>query len=128
MNTNKSVKSKPTINKGGRPKKNELKKRTIRHDIYFSQEEHVKLNSMVNSSNYLSTNEFIRAMLFEQSIKLYYEDKNREIIIQQLSKIGGNVNQIAKRMNQMKNTYNTVSEKDISTIKDLLKILSEIKI
>ncbi len=113
---------------GGRPEKEPTVKRTHFHKFYMNQEEKNKLDAMYNSSSFQSKNELIRAMLFENSVKLYYEDKNRETLIYHLGKIGGNVNQIAKNMNKMKNTFNSVSKKDMDTVKELVDILSNLKI
>lgn len=115
-------------NRGGRPSKEEEKKRTLIQKLYLNQEENLKLVNMLQSSNFQNMNDFIRAMLFENKIKIYFEDRNREKLIYQLSKIGGNVNQIATRMNQMKNNYNSVSEKEINVLHELTKLLKELKI
>jgi len=99
--------------KGGRPKVPDELKRDTKFPLCLTKEEHARLKGMTLNSNYNSVSDFIRAMLFENTVKLYYEDKNTEKMFFQLSKIGTNINQIARFFNVMKDNYNAISKDEI---------------
>jgi hypothetical protein len=76
----------------------------IRKTIRFSSEEYSKIEELMSEHN-LTFAEFARGAILKKKIKLPIE---RELLYQ-LNKIGNNLNQIAKRINQ-KEKFSVLTE------------------
>ena len=76
----------------------------IRKTIRFSSEEYSKIEELMSEHN-LTFSEFARGAILKKKIKLPIE---RELLYQ-LNKIGNNLNQIAKRINQ-KEKFSVLTE------------------
>ncbi len=113
--------------KGGRKKlgKESLRKR---HGLMLSTEEKAQLLEKQEKSNYNDLNSFIRARLFDEEIKYYYHDKNKEVLIRHLSKIGGNINQIAHKLNTNLLTEMHFTKDDLKILHELMNYLREMKL
>lgn len=85
-------------NKGGRPPKKLGKKE---HLIQFlvTDEQFQVLWGLLRTSHYHGMAELLRAMVFDKKIQIVTENAEARKWLFELSKIGTNINQIAKRCN-----------------------------
>lgn len=90
--------SNPKNSKGGRPLKKHGKKD---HLVQFlvSGEQFLVLRGLLKTSHYHGMGEMLRAMVFDKKINVLTENANARELQFELSKIGANINQIAKRCN-----------------------------
>lgn len=92
------------------------RKRPNEFKLYFTDEELTLLNAKFKASGMRNKNAFIRHMIFTGFIyDIDYSDL-REYNTQ-LGKIGGNINQIIKRLNATGNVYND----DVKEIKEMME-------
>lgn len=99
-------------NKGGRPKSKE--KRKIGKTIWFNNEEHEILKKRFSEGEYLSFNDMIRDILMNNKYKIialdFDERIQRNILIEEVRRIGNNFNQLIKHFNQKKLDHFTKNE------------------
>ena len=88
----------PKNSKGGRPPKKQGKKD---HLVQFlvSGEQFQVLRGLLKASHYHGMAELLRTMVFDKKINVLTENANARDLQFELSKIGANINQIAKRCN-----------------------------
>lgn len=85
-------------NSGGRPPlKLGAKNKTIK--MCVTDEQFRELQAKLKASQYRGLSELLRAMVFDRRITILTEDSNLRTLLFELSKIGTNINQIAKRCN-----------------------------
>ena len=65
----------------------------------ISSEEFQVLRGLLKTSQYRGMSELLRAMVFNRRITILTKDTNLHKLLYELSKIGANINQIAKRCN-----------------------------
>lgn len=83
---------------GGRPRIERGKKnKTIQFCI--SNEQFQELQDKLKESQYHGMSELLRAMVFDKKIQIVTENAEARKLLFELSKIGTNINQIAKRCN-----------------------------
>lgn len=110
--------------KGGRP---EIEiKRDIPKLINFTNAEFEQLNKMLTQGEYQNMNDMIRDILFNNQYKIITLDFDarikKNILIEEVRRIGNNFNQLMKHLNQKKLNYFTVED-----IEQLNKSILEIK-
>ncbi len=102
-------------NRPGRPLVETAKKRKIRKELLFTENEIKILNTRFEHAKplYKDINSMIRDQIFNQQIKLKYSNfdsillgKNRS----EINKIGNNFNQLLKKINSNKSNYVSNSE------------------
>lgn len=101
-------------NKGGRPKKSNKNKRLFQVKTYLNKTELEALEELENTYNF-STAELLRLALYSFGLEVENEAKNTPVlsdkntleIKKELSKIGTNLNQIAKQFNTFKTPSTT---------------------
>ena len=102
------------INKEGKGQSNGKKRKELK--IYLSDDEQYILEQKWKASNMKSKSAFIRHLiLYGYVYDVNYEHLREYNTI--LSRIGNNLNQIAKRMNATGNVY----EADVKEVKELMK-------
>lgn len=85
-------------NNGGRPPmKHGAKNKTIK--MCVTDEQFQELQVKLKTSQYRGLSELLRAMVFDKRITIITENANSRELLYELSKIGTNINQIAKRCN-----------------------------
>lgn len=114
-------------NKGGRPHlKIGAKNKTVK--MCVTDEQFQELQVKLKTSQYRGLSELLRAMVFDKRITIITENANSRELLYELSKIGTNINQIAKRCNidsiGGQPTYLKLSEKYI--ISKAVSIMEEI--
>lgn len=112
------------LKKGGRPKLE--KKRKIRKEMVFTEEEFELLNKRLSEGEYQNMNDMLRDILLNNQYKIITLDFDarikKNILIEEVRRIGNNFNQLMKHLNQKKLNYFTVED-----IGQLNKSILEIK-
>lgn len=88
-----------TISKSGRPPKSDQEKRTIRQTVNFTPDEYEKAKKKADRLN-MSLAEFMR--LSTKRVNVQEPDRDYSKMVSELAKIGSNLNQITKVINQSK--------------------------
>lgn len=98
--------------KGGRPKS--IEKRKIGKTIWFNNEEHQILEKRLSEGEYLSFNDMIRDILMNNQYKIitldFDERIKKNILIEEVRRIGNNFNQLIKHFNLKKLDHFTKEE------------------
>ncbi|MBO7144739.1 MAG: plasmid mobilization relaxosome protein MobC [Salinivirgaceae bacterium] len=85
-------------NKGGRPRLTiGAKNKTLK--MCVTDKQFQELQVKLKASQYRGMSDLLRAMVFDRRITILTEDTNLHKLLFELSKIGTNINQIAKRCN-----------------------------
>ena len=112
------------LKKGGRPKLE--KKRKIRKEMVFTEDEFKLLNKRLSEGEYQNMNDMLRDILLNNQYKIITLDFDarikKNILIEEVRRIGNNFNQLMKHLNQKKLNYFTVED-----IGQLNKSILEIK-
>lgn len=112
------------LNKGGRPEK-EIKRIKDKR-IKFSEDEFKKLDKLFSEGEYQNMNDMLRDILLNNQYKIITLDFDarikKNILIEEVRRIGNNFNQLMKHLNQKKLNYFTVED-----IGQLNKSILEIK-
>ena len=112
------------LKKGGRPKLE--KKRKIRKEMVFTEDEFELLNKRLSEGEYQNMNDMLRDILLNNQYKiitLYFDTRiKKNILIEEVRRIGNNFNQLMKHLNQKKLNYFNVED-----IGQLNKSILEIK-
>jgi hypothetical protein len=112
------------LKKGGRPKLE--KKRKIRKEMVFTEDEFELLNKRLSEGEYQNMNDMLRDILLNNQYKIITLDFDarikKNILIEEVRRIGNNFNQLMKHLNQKKLHYFTVED-----IAQLNKSILEIK-
>ncbi len=112
------------LKKGGRPKLE--KKRKIRKEMVFTEDEFELLNKRLSEGEYQNMNDMLRDILLNNQYKIITLDFDarikKNILIEEVRRIGNNFNQLMKHLNQKKLNYFTVED-----IGQLNKSILEIK-
>lgn len=112
------------INKGGRPIKDH--KRTKEKRILLTEVEVKQLDTLFSESDYSNMNSMIRDILLNKQYRIFTFDNElriqRNILIEEVRRIGNNFNQLMRSFNQRKMDSFSKNEIDL-----LLKNLAEIK-
>jgi hypothetical protein len=104
-------------NKGGRPKKKDLRDRRV--EIRLTQEEHQILSKKAIRLN-RSMAELLRDGALNVKVLEKQEPKELIDVQRELSKIGTNVNQVARKLNQNVQTSDYFLKKEVQDIKNKL--------
>lgn len=118
--------------KGGRPKI-EIKRKK-RKEIMFSDKEYFKLNKMFIESSYKNMNEMIRDIILKERYQIITLDKEllveRDILIEEVRRIGNNFNQLMKLLHQKKLDYFTKEDINclVNNINNIKNIYNRIEI
>ena len=112
------------LKKGGRQKLE--KKRKIRKEMVFTEDEFELLNKRLSEGEYQNMNDMLRDILLNNQYKIITLDFDarikKNILIEEVRRIGNNFNQLMKHLNQKKLNYFTVED-----IGQLNKSILEIK-
>ena len=112
------------LKKGGRQKIE--KKRKIRKEMVFTEDEFELLNKRLSEGEYQNMNDMLRDILLNNQYKIITLDFDarikKNILIEEVRRIGNNFNQLMKHLNQKKLNYFTVED-----IGQLNKSILEIK-
>lgn len=112
------------LKKGGRPKLE--KKRKIRKEMVFTEDEFELLNKRLSEGEYQNMNDMLRDILLNNQYNIITLDFDarikKNILIEEVRRIGNNFNQLMKHLNQKKLNYFTVED-----IGQLNKSILEIK-
>ncbi|WP_432221782.1 hypothetical protein ACRASX_14775 [Flavobacterium sp. TMP13] len=112
-------------NKGGRPKI--IEKRSNAKTIWFNDRELIQLNEMLNEGEYRCLNDMMRDILINRQYKIItcnFDARNqRNILIEEVRRIGINFNQLVKHFNQKK--LDNFTKEEITV---LIAITNQIKI
>lgn len=109
--------------KGGRPPINDKRKHSVR--LYLNDDELSNVRRLLEQSHYKNLNEFVRAALFDK-VSLVYIDEGTKQIVYHLSKIGTNVNQIARYFNEFNPKEPHLSKSDIDVLNELKSLLASL--
>lgn len=112
------------IKRGGRPLKEEKKNK--RFEFRITEREQRKIQELFDESSYDNLSEMILDVLINRKFQHKYAQFDNEKLIElgkysfQIKKIGANIHQILKNMNQKK--YNILDKKDIIEANKIIQI------
>lgn len=106
--------------KGGRPQKSEDEKKTKRFTVHLTADEAEKIQEKARRMN-LSVSQFLKESAHKT--KLIEPDPSRVKLLSELAKIGSNLNQIAKKVNES----GSLSEKEKEGLNRIFKEIKTIK-
>ncbi|MEF8811578.1 MAG: plasmid mobilization relaxosome protein MobC [Bacteroidales bacterium] len=106
--------------KGGRPQKSEDEKKTKRFTVHLTDDEAEKIQEKARRMN-LSVSQFLKESAHKT--KLIEPDPSRVKLLSELAKIGSNLNQIAKKINQS----SSLSENEKEGLNQIYLKFKEIK-
>lgn len=97
------------------------RKRNIRKEIRFSEKEEIKLKKRIEQSMYYNFSDYAREILLNGKIEVrdYTAVRNLK---NEMNKIGVNVNQIAKVVNEKRD----INQKEFAELKRIFLELSEV--
>lgn len=96
-----------------------IRTRAIEYKIYVNDREDELIKERMEKTNISNKSDYARKMMIDGLIINTDYSPVKELAMQ-ISKVGNNINQIARQVNQMKN----ISKDEIDELKEMLNIIS----